>query len=145
MVEELQSCSLFDSQSVLQLPNVVDLQLHWAPVSIGSITLRICSHLASHQWMADLLPHTNLLVELDIAVDQLDRYFNYSESHMFAERLGWLLSLCHHLQSFKFIGYSSAGNVDAEQMVVDRHNGACLHRLSLSTMFGCWIYRMQSV
>ncbi len=133
-VLKLSECSLVDRQSTLSLPGVLDLQLDWAPARICSSTLRIRSHLASHQWMTELLPHVNLLVELDTAVDTLDRYYNYSESHTYAERLGWLLSLCHRLQSFKFIGFSSTGNVDAEQMVIDRHNGACLHRLSLSTV-----------
>ena len=127
-VLKLSNCSLFDRQSVLQLPNVVDLQLHWAPVSIGSSTLRICTQLASQQWMADLLPHANLLVELDISVDQLGWYIDSA----FAERLGRLLSLCHRLQSFTFTGASSAGFLDGEKLVVDRHSGACLHRLSLS-------------
>ena len=36
------------------------------------------------------------------------------------------------LQSFKFVGSSSGGNLDAEELVINRHNGACLHRLSLS-------------
>ena len=32
----------------------------------------------------------------------------------------------------KFIGSSSGSNLDAEELVINRHNGACLHRLSLS-------------
>ncbi|DBA84083.1 TPA: hypothetical protein ACH3X1_006564 [Trebouxia sp. C0004] len=85
--------------------------------------------------MSDVSPHANLLVELDIYVDQFGFYNDYADLQMFAEHLGWLLSLCHHLQSlivFKFTGGSSAGFLDAEKLVVDRHTGACLHRLSLS-------------
>jgi len=130
-VLKLSECSLFDSRSVLNLPNVVDLQLHWAPVSIGSSTLRICTQLASQQWMADLLPHANLLVELDISVDQLGWY----NDSAFAARLGRLISLCYRLQSFTFLGASSARLSDGEKLVVDRHSGACLQRLSLSQVF----------
>ncbi len=130
-VLKLSESSLFDSRSVLNLPNVVDLQLHWAPVSIGSSTLRICSNVVSHRWMADLLPHANLLVELDISVDQL----GWCKDSVFAERLGRLLSLCYRLQSFTFVGASSARLLDGEKLVVDRHSGACLQRLSLSQVF----------
>ncbi len=131
-VLKLSKCSLFGSQSVLRLPNLVDLQLHWAPVSIGSTTLRICSHLASQQWMFDLLPHANWLVELDISLEQLGFYNDYAQSHVFAERMVGLLSLCHRLQSFKFTGALPNVILDAEKLGVDRHNAACLHRLSLS-------------
>ena len=128
-VLKLSKCSLFDSRSVLQLPNVVDLQLHWAPVSTGSSTLRICTRCASEQWMFGLLPYANLLVELDISVDQLGLYDQFAESELFPERLRRLLSLCHRLQSFKLTGFSSPGFLDAEKLVVD---GACLRRLRTS-------------
>ncbi len=131
-VLKLSKCSLFDSCSVLRLPNVVDLQLHWAPVSIGSSNLRISSHLASQQWMFDLLPHANWLVEWDISLDLLSFYNDCAQSHVFAERMVGLLSLCHCLQSFKFTGALSTGLLDAEKLVVDRRSAACLHRLSLS-------------
>ena len=131
-VLKLSKCSLFGSESVLRLPNVVNLQLHWAPVSIGSSTLRICSHLASQQWMFDLLPHANWLAELDILLEPLASYNDYAQSHVFAERIVGLLSLCHRLQSFTFTGAMLTGFLDAEKLVVDRDSAACLHRLSLS-------------
>ncbi len=129
---KLSDCSLFNQRTALHLPGVVDLQLDWVPVSTGSSTLRICTHCADEQCVFDMLPHANLLVELDLSVDQLGSYIAYASSQKLAERLGWLLSLCHRLQSFRFTGFSSVGNLDAEEMVVNRHNGACLHRLSLS-------------
>ena len=129
---KLSNCSLFERQSVLHLPGVVDLQLDWAPVSIGSSTLCICTHFVSHQWMSDLLPHARLLVELDISLDRLGWYSEYAESQMFAERLGRLLSLCPRVQSFTFTGISLAGFLKGEKLIIDRHSGACLHRLSLS-------------
>ncbi len=136
-VLKLSNCSLFErsvfnQQTALHLPGVVDLQLDWAPVSIGSSTLRICTQFVSQQWMADLLPHASLLVELDISIYQLFWYNNYSEAQVVAEYLGRLLSLCHQLQAFTFTGFSSAGVLNGEKLVVDRHSGAGLRRLSLS-------------
>ena len=66
-----------------------------------------------------------------MSVHQLGSYIARTASQKLAERLGWLLLLCHRLQSFKFIGFSSRGPLEAEEMVGSRHNGACLHRLSL--------------
>ncbi len=133
-VLKLSDCSLFNQQTALHLPCVVDLQLGWVPVSTGSSTLRIWTPCADEQCVFELLLHANLLVELDLSVNQLGSYLARTASQKLAERLGQLLSLCHHLQSFKFIGFSSGGPLEAEEMVIDRHNGACLHRLSLSNV-----------
>ncbi len=116
-VLKLSDCSLFNQQTALHLPCVVDLQLDWVPMNTGSSNLRVCTHCADEQFVFELLPHANLLVELDLSVDQLDSYIACTSSQKLAERLGPLLSLCHRLQSFKFTGFSSGGPLEAEDMV----------------------------
>ena len=131
-VLKLSNCSLFNQRTALHLPGVVDLQLDWVPVSIGSSTLRICTHCADEQCVFELLPHADLLVELDLSVNQLGSDIACASAQKLAECLERLLLLCHRLQSFKFTGFSSGGPLEAEEMVVSRHNSICLHRLSLS-------------
>ncbi len=101
-VLKLSDCSLFDQQTALHLPCVVDLQLDWVPVNTDSSNLR--THCADEQFVFELVPHANLLVELNLCVDIIDFDVARTSSQKLAERLGQLLSLCHRLQSFKFIG-----------------------------------------